>query len=117
LHHTIALLATCGLLATGCSGGSDGTTNVGTPAISLAASPTTLTVARNATGTVQLTLGRSGNYAGAVNFEAQGLPGGVTVSFAPASLTSGTTSVMSVVVGNTAQPGTTNFTVRASGDG
>lgn len=117
LLRRTALLASVVALGAGCSGGSDDPTEPGTPEISITAGSSAITVEPNSSGTVQLTVGRSGSFTGAVNLAAEGLPTGVTATFAPASLTSGTTSVLTVAAGENAATGTSNFTVRATGQG
>ena len=116
--RSIALLSTTLAVVAGCSGDkSTGPISTGNADITFGTQPLAVTVARNATGTIQLNLTRSGGYTGTINLTAEGVPTGVTASFNPASLTSGTTSVLSVVVGSTATPGTHNFTVRATAQG
>ncbi len=108
----VSLLAACG-------GGGDGTTPpVSNPAITLTASSTSGSVARGASATTTLTLARVDGYAGAVALTAEGVPAGVTVQFAPASLT-GTTlsSTATISVAANAAPGAVSLTFRAAGAG
>lgn len=107
----LSLLAACG------GSDDDGTTNPGTASITLATSSAAGTVARGASSTATLTLGRT-NYTGAVALTAEGLPTGVTAAFAPQSLTGSTaSSTVTFNVGTTAAPGTSTITLRAAGSG
>ena len=98
-------------------GGGDGGTNP-TPTIQVAASPSALTLVQGQSGTVQLTLARSGGFTGAVNVAASGVPEGVTATINPASLT-GSTTAATVTVSSAVNtvPGIYAVTVSASGSG
>lgn len=74
-----------------------------------------LTVGQSGTAVVGITLERS-NFEGAVLLSAEGLPEGVTASFAPVSVT-GSTSVLTVSATGTATPGTSTVTIVATGEG
>ncbi len=108
---TVSLLAACG--------GGDGTTPpTGTPGITLAIGTASGTIALGASGTTTLTLGRVDGYADAVLLSAEGTPTGVTVTFAPQTLSGTTTSSTATIsVGTTAPAGTSNITFRATGSG
>lgn len=101
-----------------CSGGDTGTPPTTNPGITLSASASSGTVARGASSTTSLTLTRVDGYAGSVTLSADGVPSGVTVSFAPQSLT-GTTlsSVATITVGATAAPSASTIMFKASGTG
>lgn len=60
---------------------------VAAPSIAFAANPTSLTVAKGASGTVVITATPTGGYAGSVSFACGTLPADASCSFAPASLT------------------------------
>lgn len=109
------------LTVAACSGGSDNTgpgTPPPTPTIGIALSAGSSTTARGASATSTVTLTRGGGYTGDVTLAASGAPAGVTVSFAPASLSGGTTSATATIaVGATAAPGTASITITASGSG
>ncbi len=77
---------------------------------SLGASPTGVTVAQGASATTTLSISRTGGFTGAVAFTANGLPAGVTATFAPQSAT-GTSSVLTLSASSTATAGTTSITV------
>lgn len=109
------------LTVTACSGGSDNTgpgTPPPTPTIGIALSSSSSTTARGASATSTVTLTRGGGYTGEVSLAASGMPAGVTVTFAPATLSGSTTSVTATFsVGATAAPGTASITITASGSG
>ena len=110
-----AMVAAATLAA--CSGGDDGGTNP-TPAISIALSSATLSVVQGATGTVNLTLTRTGGFTGDVSIAVEGLPTGVTSTVAPPSLGSAVSAaVITIGAGGTATPGVISATVRATGTG
>lgn len=117
MRQLLVGLSAVALLAA-CSGGDSGTDPVTNPGITLSASASSGTVARGASGTTSLTLTRVDGFAGSVALSAEGVPSGVTVSFAPQSLT-GTTlsSVATITVGTTAAPGASTITFKASGTG
>jgi alpha-tubulin suppressor-like RCC1 family protein len=104
--------------------GSDGgTTNTPvTPTvpetITVAVSPASLGLTVGQSGTTTVTVSRGGGFAGAVALSAEGMPAGVTASFAPASVPSGsTTSTLTVDVGAAAAPGSYTLTIRGVGPG
>ena len=106
------------VLVAACSGGDGPTPPTGTPGITLAASASSGTVALGASSTTTLTLTRVDGYSGAVALTAEGAPTGVTVSFAPQSLTGTTlasTATISVALNATAGPASLTF--RATGTG
>ena len=111
-----ALTAIAILTAIGCGGDDDG--NGPTGSISLTASPSTLTLAQGASGTVTVTLVRGGGFADPVNVAVTGLPSGVTLSVTPAQLTGTTTqATVTVNVGSTVPAGTYTATVTATATG
>lgn len=68
------------------------------------------------TSTVSLV--RGGGYSGTVVLSADGVPAGVTATFAPTTLSgSATNAIVSFDVGPTVTPGTWSITVRANGPG
>jgi hypothetical protein len=102
--------------AAACSGDPDGPGP--TPTIDVASSLTALTVVQGSSGTVNVTLTRSGGFAGDVTIAVTGTPAGVTATPAPASIAPlSTSSVITIAVGATATPGTSTLTVRATGTG
>ena len=76
----------------------------------VSAAPTALTVGRGASVASQLTITRTGGFAGAVTFTAAGLPAGVTASFDPTSAT-GTSSVVTFTASTTAAAGAASVTI------
>ena len=110
-----AMVAAATLVA--CSGGDDGGTEP-TPAIAIVLSSATLSVTQGATQTVNLTLTRSGGFAGDVSIAVEGLPTGVVSTVTPPSLGASVSSaVITIGAGGSANPGVINATVRATGTG
>ena len=94
------------------------TLTISAPAITLVAGSSTASAAQGAAATVPLTITRVGGFASAVDLTAEGLPVGVTASFAPTSLAAGVTaSTLTLTAAANATPGTSSITVRASGTG
>ena len=78
--------------------------------------PDPVTVAQATTsGNVTITLSRS-NSTATINLTLEGAPAGVTGAFAPAAAT-GTTSTLTLQVGNTVAPGNYTLTVRGTATG
>ncbi len=99
------------------TGVSDATTTivltVTAPAgFTLAALPTSLSIAQGAHAATTITVTRTGGFSGVIAFSASGLPGGVTATFDPTS-TSGTSTSLTLTASGSATPGT--FTVTATG--
>lgn len=107
------------LALAGCAGGGDGDGPVDpppTPTISIQVSPASATVDRGGSTTSTVTLTRGGNYTGTVSLAATA-PSGVTVTFNPASLGSGSTaSTATIAVGSAATAGG-SVVITASGSG
>lgn len=103
------------LLLMACDGGgSTGTNNNESIAISVASQSVDVTQA--GTVTVPFTVTRAGGYAGAVTVTAEGLPAGVTA--APVTVAAGTsTGSLTLAATATAAPATGNVTLRATGTG
>jgi endoglucanase len=87
-----------------------------TPDFTLAASPTSLNVARGASGTSAITITRTGGFTAGVTFTAGAAPTGVTVSFSSNPATGGN-SVMTVAASSTAALGTATLNVSGAGGG
>ena len=88
------------------------------PALSVAVSPTTISIAQGATGTVTVTTTVSGGFSSAVTLSASGVPTGATSSFSTTTIAapgSGTSTL--TLGGGTAATGTYTITVTASGGG
>lgn len=78
----------------------------------------TAAAAQGSAASVPIVITRNGDFTGAVNLVAEGLPSGVTATFAPASIASGarvTTLTLSAASNATAGPAT--VTIRATGAG
>lgn len=89
-----------------------------TPSFTLAVSPTSLSVAQGATGTVTVTTTVSGGFSNAVALTISGAPTGATSSFNPTSIAapgSGTSTL--TLGGGTAAAGTYTLTVTGTGGG
>ncbi|MGA9427664.1 MAG: protease pro-enzyme activation domain-containing protein [Terracidiphilus sp.] len=105
------------ITVTGTSGSTVETTTVQltvtgtTPAYSLSASPTSITVARSSSGTSTITVSITGGFSGAVSLSASGEGSQNSVSFSPSSVTGGGTSTMKVTVGKRAATGTHTITI------
>jgi hypothetical protein len=84
-----------------------------TPAFTLTASPSTLTIAQGHSGTATLTLAANAAFSGLVSFNCGALPANVTCTFSPSSLslTAGQTSSVALLVNTASQP---SSSVRAS---
>jgi subtilase family serine protease len=94
------------------------TTSGGTPDFSIAASPTTVTVAQGATGTTVITTAALNGFDAAITLTASGGGSGHTVTFSPNPIAApGTgTSTMTIVVGAKAALGNHTITIRGTGD-
>jgi subtilase family serine protease len=81
------------------------------PSFSLAASPTSLSVAAGSSGTSTITSTVSNGFDSAVALSASGMPSGVTVSFSPSSITGTGSSAAKFTVTSTAAAGTYSITI------
>jgi hypothetical protein len=118
-----ATLGAATVTVTGTGGGLTRTTPINltvsqpaTPDFSLSASPTSLTVARGASGTSTITVTRSGGFTDGVTLSASGLPAGVTAGFGTNPAT-GASSVLTLSVSSAAALGATAITVTGTGGG
>jgi uncharacterized protein YdeI (BOF family)/uncharacterized membrane protein len=112
------------VVAAACGGGGGGDNNGGTGPgpvsqdFDLTLSATTLSVEQGGSSSVTASVGRTGGFAGTVNLSAESVPSGLTVTFAPAAVPSGTPSTtVSVAAAGTLAPGNYSFTVRAQATG
>ena len=84
-----------------------------TPDFTVAASPSSLTIAQGATGTSTVTVTSVNSFSSAVSLSCTGLPAGVTCGFSPASVTppanGSATSTLTVSVSGSAVAGSTSF--------
>src|SRR5439155_14189253 len=87
------------------------------PGFSLAASPSSLTVARRGSGTFTVTVSPSGGFTSPVNLSVSGLPNGATASFSPAVPAPGASSTLTITADQNAKLGTFPLTVSGAGDG
>jgi xyloglucan-specific exo-beta-1,4-glucanase len=120
LTLTASSTATTGpatVTVTGTGGGLTHTAAIGltiavpaTPDFSLAASPTSLSVNRGASGTDTIAITRLNGFTAGVTLSATGLPSGVTASFNPTSAT-GASSVLTLTASATATLGAATVTV------
>jgi len=112
------LLALALALGAGCGGDDGGPTDPETGSISIALSPTSMSLVQGESGTTTVALTRGGGFTGAVDLSLEGAPAGVTGTFSPATIASGgTSSTLTLAAGAAAAPGTHTLTVRARGDG
>jgi subtilase family serine protease len=116
---------TYSIKVTGTSGSTVETTTVsltvtGTnPSFTLSASPTSISVAKNSSGTVTVTTTVSGGFNSAISLTASGQGSAQTVTFSPSSIAApgSGTSTMTVKVGKTARLGNHTITITAKGGG
>jgi subtilase family serine protease len=96
-----------------------GTGTSGTPAFSISASPTSVSVVRGNNGTSTITTSVSGGFDSAISLSASGQPSGVTVSFSPTSIAApgSGTSTMTMAVASSTATGTYTITVTGTGGG
>ncbi len=94
-------------------------TAAATPAYTLSASPTAVSVATGATGTSTISTAVSGGFSSAIALSASGMPTGVTVAFSPTSIAApgSGTSTATFTVGSTAVAGTYSITITGTGGG
>lgn len=77
----------------------------------IATVPTSITVKRNSSGSVTVTIGAVNGFTGVVNLSASGLPSLVTAVFKPTSVTGSGTSTLTFTVDHRALQGTSQITV------
>lgn len=77
-----------------------------TPDFSLALAPSTLTIAQGAVGQSSLTATAMNGFTGQISVTTSALPGGVSMSPSPVTLTTGTSQTLSFTVASNATPGT-----------
>ena len=89
-----------------------------TPTFTLAASPTSLSVAQGASGTATMTTTVAGGFNSAVALSAAGAPSGATVSFSPTSIAApGSGTATMTIAAGTAAAGSYTITVTGAGGG
>jgi endoglucanase len=88
----------------------EATTTAVTQDYSIAATPSTVSVARGANGTSSIAITRTGGFTGSVAFTASGLPSGVTVSFSPTPAT-GNSTTATFTASSTAATGSATVTI------
>jgi subtilase family serine protease len=86
----------------------------GASGFSLSASPTSVTVAKGATGTSKITSTTTGGFNTPVKLTATGQPAGVTVSFSPTSITGTGNSTLTLKVAASTVAGTYPITVKGT---
>ncbi|MER6629662.1 M28 family peptidase [Streptomyces sp. NPDC000987] len=82
---------------------------------SIAASPASGSATPGASLTTTVSTATTNGSAQTVNLSASGAPSGVTVSFSPASVTSGASSTATIAVGSSVAPGTYAITITGTG--
>jgi endoglucanase len=117
---TTATLGAATVTVSGTGGGLTRSTpislTVNQPDFALSASPTSLSIARGASGTSTITVTRTGGFTGGVTLGASGLPTGVTASFSVNPVT-GNSSVLTLAASSTAALGSVTITVSGTGGG
>ncbi len=92
-------------------------TSVPTPNFTIAASPSSVSIAKGAAGSSTISTTVSGGFNSAIALSASGQPAGVTVSFSPSSIAApgSGSSTMNITVASTAATGTSTITVTGTG--
>ena len=107
------------ITVTGAGANATHTTSVGLTVtaadFSIAASPSSLSIALGATDGSTISTAATSGGAQAVGLSASGQPAGTTVSFSPASVTAGGSSTMTVDVAPSTAPGSYTITVTGTG--
>jgi endoglucanase len=118
-----ATLGAAAVTVTGTSGTLTRTTPISltvsqpaTPDFALTPSPTSMTLARGASGTSTINIARSGGFTGGVTLSASGLPAGVTAGFSTNPAT-GASSVLTLAASSAAALGAATVTVTGTGGG
>jgi subtilase family serine protease len=90
-----------------------------TPAFTISASPTSVSVVQGSSGTSTITTAVSGGFSSAIALTASGQPTGVTVSFSPTSIAApgSGSSTATFTVASTTAAGTYSITVTGTGGG
>ena len=126
---TVAATATAGTYSITITGTGEGITHTATvsltvtaaatPAFTLTASPTSLSVKDGSSGTSTITTAVSGGFSSAITLTASGQPSGVTVAFSPASIAApgSGTSTATFTVASTTATGTYSITITGTGGG
>jgi phospholipase C len=128
LTLTVSSSATTGtytITVTGKGGGDTASTTISltvagaTPAFTLTASPTSVSVQQGASGTSTITSTTSGGFDGSISLSASGMPSGVTASFKPTSIAApgSGSSTLTLVVSKSAATGTYTINIIGSGSG
>src|SRR5439155_25365515 len=87
------------------------------PGFTLAATSSSLTVARRGSAGTAVTVTPSGGFNTWVSLSVSGLPTGATATFSPAAPLAGTSSTLTITVSQNAKLGTFPLTVTGTGGG
>lgn len=121
LALVLALAAGCGSDRDGDGGNGGGLTDPpvgGSGSINFVLSPTSVSLVQGESDATTLTLIRGGGFNGAVQLSIEDAPDGVTGTFSPATIPAGaTSSTLTLLAAEDAEPGNHTITVRASADG
>jgi hypothetical protein len=92
-------------------------TTTTTPDFTVAASPTSASIAQSGSGSVTVSTAVSGGFNSAIALSASGLPAGVTASFSPASIAApgSGSSTLTFTASSTATLGTSTVTITGTG--
>jgi kumamolisin len=91
--------------------------STGTPAFTISASPSALSVTAGGSGSSTITTAVSGGFNSSVALSASGMPAGVTVGFSPSSIAApgSGNSTATFTVASTTTPGTYSITITGTG--
>ena len=111
----VATLAMCAgaMTISACSDDSNGTEGLSGGAITLTANPTDVTVEQGGgTATIDVTIGRSGEFAGPVTLKTGHIPDGIEVGLSDAQVDEGVTNATATITAtDAALPGTYQVTI------
>jgi hypothetical protein len=87
------------------------TSNAPKPDFTISVSPTSLSVARSSSGSYTVTITGNNGFAGTVSLSVSGVPGRVTATFNPTTITGSGSSTLTVAVNRRATTGTRTLTI------
>jgi hypothetical protein len=87
------------------------TSNAPAPDFTISVSPTSLSVTRGTSGSYTVTITGKNGFSGTVNLSVSGVPGRVTATFNPTTITGSGTSTLTVAVNRRATTGTRTLTI------
>lgn len=112
LVATLALCAGAMTISACDDSSSNNTEGLSGGAITVTAAPSGLTLAQGTSGTVEVTIGRSGEFTGPVTLKTGTAPEGIALELTPSEVDEGvTTSIASISVDAATIPGTYHITI------